>query len=154
LGVLHSPNDCWFFHGFVQVDVATHGSLLTFDAGGGPVDAGRYNDQALLYADLGGGYWLYRSPCPCGVTGVAALLELHYTTTLNDSDALAAAPSPDQSALLANPANRLDVLNVTAAVHTELARFTSLRIGGVFPLTDDDDRFFDAEATVQLIRRY
>jgi hypothetical protein len=158
LGILHSPNDCFFFHGFLQLDVATHGNLVTFDDSIGPGNvAGRYNDQTLLYADLGGGYWLSRNPCAT-VTGLAALVEVHYTTTLNDSDSLFATPvgvgGGGHVMNLVNPANRMDVINLTAALHAELAQYTSLRIGGVFPLNDPDDRFFDAEVAMQLIRRF
>lgn len=158
LGVLHSPNDCLFLHGFLQLDVATHGNLVTFDDTIGPGNiAGRFNDQTLLYADIGGGYWLWRDPCAC-VTGLAALVEVHYTTALNDSDALFATPvgtgGGGHVMDLVNPANRMDVVNLTAAIHAELARYTSLRVGGVFPLKDPDDRFFDAEVAVQLIQRY
>jgi hypothetical protein len=158
LGVLHSPNNCLFLHGFLQLDVATHGNLVTFDDTTGTGNlAGRYNDQTLLYADVGGGYWLWRDPCAC-VTGLAALVELHYTTTLNDSDALFATPvgvgGGGHVMDLVNPANRLDVVNLTAALHAELAQYTSLRVGGVVPLRDPDNRFFDAEIAVQLIRRF
>lgn len=158
LGVLHSPNDCLFFHGFLQLDVATHGNLVTFDDTTGPSNvAGRYNDQTLLYADVGGGYWLWRDPC-ASVTGLAALFEVHYTTTLNDTDSLFATPvgvgGGGHVMNLANPANGMDVVNLTAALHAELARYTSLRVGGVFPLNDPDDRFFDAEVAAQLIRRF
>jgi hypothetical protein len=158
LGVLHSPNECLFFHGFLQVDVATHGNLVTFDDTTGPGNvAGRFNDQTLMYADIGGGYWLWRDPCAC-VTGLAALVEVHYTTALNDSDALFATPAGTGGGGhvmdLVNPANRMDVVNLTAAIHAELAQYTSLRVGGVFPLKDPDDRFFDAEVAVQLIQQF
>jgi len=159
LGVLHSPNDCLFFHGFVQVDVATHGNLVTFDDTTGPGNvAGRFNDQTLLYADVGGGYWLWRDPCAECLTGLAALLEVHYTTALSDTDALFATPvgvgGGGHVMNLTNPANRVDVVNLTAAVHFELVQYTSLRVAGVVPLRDPDDRFFDAEIAVQLIRRF
>jgi hypothetical protein len=46
------------------------------------------------------------------------------------------------------------VVNLTAAIHAELAQYSSLRVGGVFPLRDPDNRFFDAEVTVQFIQRF
>ncbi|MCI0359531.1 MAG: hypothetical protein L0211_13725 [Planctomycetaceae bacterium] len=159
LGVLHSPSDCLFFHGFIQVDVATHGNLVTFDdfIASGNI-AGRFNDQTLLYADLGGGYWLWRDPCAGCVTGLAVLAEVHYTTTLNDTDTLFATPvgtgGGGHVMNLTSPANRVDVVNLTAAIHAELAQYSSLRVGGVVPLRDPDDRFFDAEVTVQFIQRF
>jgi hypothetical protein len=159
LGVLRSPDDKLFFHGFLQLDVATHGNLVTFDdtLASGNV-AGRFNDQTLLYADLGAGYWLWRNPCACHVTGLAALAEVHYSTTLNDTDLLMATPvgigGGGHVMNLTSPANRVDVVNLTAAVHAELGPCTSLRVGGVFPLRGGDNRFFDAEIAAQLIRRF
>ena len=159
LGVLRSPNDNLFFHGFLQLDIASHGNRVTFDdtisAGN---FAGRFNDQTLLYVDVGGGYWLWRNPCSSHVTGLAAIAEIHYTTTLNDTDRLFATPvgigGGGHVMNLTNPANRVDVVNLTAAVHAELGPCTSLRVGGVFPLRHADNRFFDAEVAAQLIRRY
>ena len=159
LGVLNSPSDSLFFHGFLQLDVATHGNLVTFEDTTGPGNvAGRFNDQTLLYVDVGGGYWLWRDPCGPLVTGLAALLEFHYTTTVNDTDSLLATPvgvgGGGHVMSLTNPGNRVDVVNVTAAVHAELDQYTSLRVGGVFPLRGSDNRFFDAEVAAQLIRRF
>jgi hypothetical protein len=156
LGLLHAPCDCVFYHGFIQLDVPTHGNLVTFDATGGPSGTlGRYNDQTLLYVDASVGYWLYRDPCASGLTGLATLLEIHYTDTLMASDVVSSPTvTPDQSVTIANPANWMNVVNLTAAVHVELANTTNLRVGGVFPLTQGDDRFFDAEVTVQLIRQF
>lgn len=159
LGVLRSPNDNWFFHGFVQLDVATHGNRVTFtDTVAAGNVAGRYNDQTLLYVDVGGGYWLWRDPCACHAGGLAAIAEIHYTTTLNDTDSLFATPVGSGGGghvmTLSNPANRLDVVNFTAALHAQLDPCTSLRVGGVVPLRLADNRFFDAEIAAQLIRRY
>jgi hypothetical protein len=156
VGMLHAPCDCVFYHGFIQLDVPTHGNLVTFDAAGGPSGTlGRYNDQTLLYIDAGVGYWLYRDPCACTLTGLATLLEVHYTDTLTNTDVVSgSAGSPDQTFRIANPAGWMNVVNLTAAVHAQLANTTNLRIGGVFPLTQGNDRFFDAEVTVQVIRQF
>lgn len=158
LGVLRSPNDDVFFHAFVQLDVATHGNRVTFDdtlAAGN--FAGRYNDQTLLYVDVSGGYWLWRDPC-CGARGLAAIAEFHYTSALNDTDFLFATPvgigGGGHVMTLTNPANRVDVVNFTAALHAQIDPLTSFRVGGVFPLRNPDNRFFDAEVAAQLIRRY
>jgi hypothetical protein len=43
---------------------------------------------------------------------------------------------------------------VTAAVHAELAGNTTLRGAGVFPLTDQSNRLFDAEVMAQLNRYF
>ena len=117
----------------------------------------RFNDETLLYVDVGGGWWLWRDPCCCDC-GLAAIGEFHYTTTLNDTDALFATPvgvgGGGHVMTLVNPANHQDVVNFTAAVHAQLSPSTSFRVGGVFPLRGFDQRFFDAEIAVQFIQRY
>jgi hypothetical protein len=156
LGFLHSPNDCWFLHGFVEVDVATSGNQITFVDTNGFNGGGEYNDQTLLYVDVSLGRWLHRDPCAPLLTGVAALAEVHYTTTLQSTDTVrgSPAPAPLSAFTVANLANQMDVVNLTAAIHFEIAGNTNLRVGGVFPITTDNDRFFDAEIAAQLIRRF
>lgn len=155
LGVLHSPDDRWFFHGFVEVDVASNGNRITFVDTMGPGSGGKYNDQTLLYVDVSAGRWLHRNQHAQWLTGVAALAEVHYTTTLQDADTVAGALAPGVSAFtLTNLASRMDVVNLTAALHFEMANDTSLRVGGVVPITSGSDRFFDAEVAAQLIRRF
>ncbi len=155
LGLLHSPDDRWFLHGFVQADFAASGNRLTFVDSTGLNDGGKFNDQALLYVDASLGRWLHRDAGAQLLTGVAALAEIHYTTTLEDSDTLAGTPLPlaGSAFTLTNLANRMDVVNLTAALHFEM-RNTSLRVGGVVPITSGSDRFFDAEVAAQLIRRF
>ncbi len=147
--VLHSPSERAFFHGFAALDLAANGNRVRFDDGSGPVDVGKFNDQTLLYLDLGAGYWLYRNPQAPSETGLAVLGELHYTGTLQDTDVVTG-----PSFTFANLTNRRDVVNVTAAIHAQLNRNTSLRVGGVFPVGGSNNRFFDAEVAAQLIRWY
>lgn len=155
LGLLYSPDDRWFLHGFVELDVATNGNRITYVDTGGPGSGGKYNDQTSLYVDVSAGRWLSRNDQAQLVTGVAALAELHYTTTLEATDTVAGLLAPAASSFTStNLANQLDVLNLTAAIHFELANDTSFRVGGVVPISPGDDRFFDAEVSAQLIRRY
>ena len=44
------------------------------------------HEQVLMHADLGTGYWLIRRPEAQWLTGLAATLELHYTTALDNAD--------------------------------------------------------------------
>ena len=155
IGFLHSPNDCWFLHAFVELDVATSGNHITFVDANGFHDGGKCNDQPLLYVDASLGRWLHRDPCARLLTGVAALAEIHYTKTIQNTDTVTATPDPPMSGItVANLANQMDVVNLTAAIHFEIAGNTNLRVGGVFPITMGNDRFFDAEIAAQLIRRY
>jgi hypothetical protein len=111
------------------------------------------NEQTMLYLDLSFGRWLYSNPYARCLTGLASVIEFHYTTALQDTDSvtgiIAGTPIEFQ-----NSANRLDVLNLTVGLHGEIARCTLLRVGGVFPLCAGDNRFFDAEIQAQLERRF
>jgi hypothetical protein len=111
------------------------------------------NDQTLFSVDVGVGRWLYRDIFAPAVTGVAAMAELHYTTTLQDADEVGGVVD---TTLLAfgNTLNRSDVLNLTMGLHVEIALDTSLRIGGSVPLRADPDRNYDAEVLAQIIHRF
>jgi hypothetical protein len=92
------------------------------------------------------------------VTGLAGLVEVHYLTALEETDVVTgvhATPfTPTATLDLRNRANRFDVVNLTTGLHAELARDTTLRLGGVLPLRDGDNRFFDFEVIAQLCRRF
>jgi hypothetical protein len=163
LGFLYAPGDPqwgWgsglFMTGFVQVDVAANGNNVQFvDPGSGArTNLGRYTEQTLLFADLGVGHWLYRDSDAPRWTGLAVVGELHYTTSLQDTDVLAGTAN-GTGAVITNVANRVDVLNGTIALQALMFDASSLRVGGVFPLgSDPERRFFDAEVQVQFNRRF
>ena len=145
---LGAPDDTWFTHGFLEVDCPLNGHGITVrDV------TGTLNEQTLLNVDLAVGAWLVRCPQAPLLTGIAAVAELHYTTTLNDADLVTMMPTAIDYAF-SNFANRMDLVNVTLGIHTELARHTTLRIGGVLPLNDGDNRLFDTELLFQLNRYF
>jgi hypothetical protein len=147
LALTGAPSDCFFYHAFLQVDVPANGNQVDLKG----VGVGSLQEQTLLYADVGVGAWLYRNPHDRYLTGLAALLELHYTGTLQDSDIVV----PIANRLeFGNFANRVDVVNCTAGVHLNLTELTVCRVGAAIPLTQDDNRVFDAEVLVQLERRF
>lgn len=141
------PDDRWFFHGFLQVDVAANSNSVLFDDGNA-VQTADLSEQTLLYLDASAGYWWFRSDETEGLTGLASVAELHYTTTLNDADRVNLG-----TAQVENFENRFDVVNFTAGVHTEWNRDTSVRAAVVVPL-DRSERFFDSEAQLSVIRTY
>ena len=154
-GVMTVPGEKLFFEGFVQVDVPTNGNRIDYQddiAGSGTF--GTLNDQTLLYVDLAAGYWLFRNYSARAVKGLAALVELHYASTLQDADTISGSPSGMTALTFGNAANRVDILDLTVGVHAELDRDTLLRVGGVFPLTSEVNRAFDSEVQVQLERRF
>jgi len=142
-----SPDENWFFHTFAQVDIAANENEVRL-SGNGFTASDSLADQTLLYLDASAGYWWYQAANDNGLTGLASVVELHYTTTLNDADT-----ANLNGALIGNRKNRYDVLNLTAGVHSEWSGNTAVRVAVVVPL-DRDERFFDSETQVSVIRRY
>jgi hypothetical protein len=118
----------------------------------------RIKEQTLLYADVSGGKWWYRNVHNCGrpdctdrqhgLTGVASVLELHYTGSLNDADPF----------LSQGLANQFNVVNLTTGLTVELNEQLRINLAGVFPLGQreldasgrHENRFFDSEFALQM----
>lgn len=147
----------YFINGFLQVDVATNGNRIEAGpVGGAPTQLlGWFTEQNLLFVDLGTGYWLHRSDNPnATLTNLAALLEFHYTTSLQDTDVVNGVVQ-GRPFNYRNNFNRFDITNVTTGVQARLWDNTSVRVAGVFPLgSRDDQRFFDSEVQVQVNRQF
>lgn len=149
VGFLCDPDTGFYFHGFVQADIATKGNPVLVTGGGVPIADGRLNDQTLLYVDAGAGYWLFRDATASCLTAAAVTAEFHYTTALQDADTVVLPGIGD----IGSRRNRFDVVNATVGLHVELREHTNLRVGGVFPLADELNRFFDSEVQVALIHK-
>lgn len=149
VGFLHAPHESFFYQMFVQGDFPTKGNPIDFVAPDGPGHLGSLNEQSLLFLDFSAGYWLYRADSPTStnwLTGLASVLELHYTSTLQDPDTVSGTLGSQGLVFnFGNAAGRVDVLNLTVGLHAQLASQTTLRVGGAFPLRDKDDKLFDAE---------
>lgn len=150
LGVYFKPNARLFTQFVTQVNFDVSGSTVTvndssvFDGSG----SDRVFEQPLLFLDTSIGYWLYQTKRhDVWITGIAPMLELHYTSTLKDLEL------PDIGSGVFEPDFRRDALNLTGGVLFSLGRWTSLRIAGVAPLRQES-LMYDAELGVQLIRRY
>jgi len=163
IGFIYAPGDpTWgwgnglFLTGFAQVDLAASGNSVVVGPANGPTGTpvGKFTEQNLGFLDLAIGYWLYRNPYAERLTGLAAVTEFHYTTSLTDSDVLAA-EGGGNSIVLQNPVNRFDIVDFTVGVQALLFDASSLRVAYAFPLgTRDDQRFFDSEVQVQFNRRF
>jgi hypothetical protein len=175
-----TPSDKTFINGFAQIEIPLNSSDWRFrerdidlevqaqpNLASSPVQfdrtlSGEIEDQFLLHLDLGGGYWFYRNPCKKCLTGVAGLMELHYTTTLDDADIVVVPETPIRTGTaanligplpppqLGNIANRVDILNYTVGGVVTLGQHVTLATAYVVPLRDDLDRTFDGELNVQL----
>lgn len=148
VGFAHAPNDRVFSQGFLQIDVATQGNRIIY----GGNDLGRLHEQTLLYLDYSMGYWLYRNPSAPYLTGLAAVVEYHYTTTLQNAD-LVGGTDGSQFLQFGNAYNRQDISNLTIGLHTELG-LTTVRVGGAFPLGGNSNRLYDAEVQFSVNRRF
>jgi hypothetical protein len=118
-----------------------------FDLNGNAIETsslqGTLQDQSLVFVDLSLGRWIYRNADACNITGLLSVIELHYTSTLNDADIVG-----DGSHLIfTSRANNLHILDLTLALHIETRRF-DIRAGVAFPVSDDKP--FDAEAGIQI----
>lgn len=155
IGVLWGGDRPYFINAFLQFDFATAGNRVDAGEVGGPLTTlGRFNQQNLMFIDLGLGYWLYRNEQSSGLTGLAAIIELHYTTSIQDTD-LVTGLAGGRRVDFTNNFNRFDILNLTAGLQAQFNTQTFLRVACVAPLgARDDQRFFDAEVQVQLNRRF
>jgi hypothetical protein len=148
IGFLNAPNDRVFSEGFLQVDVPTNGNRVSF----GDSQLGKLTEQTLLYVDLALGYWVYRNPYAHYLTGLAAMVEYHYTTTLEDAE-IVSGTDGSQILQFGNTLNRMDISDLTIGLHTELGK-TTVRVGGAFPLSGASNRLYDAEVHVSVNRRF
>lgn len=148
LGVLYTPNQNLFLQGFVQFNFDLNGN--SFVASTGP--EGVIQDQTLMFLSGTIGYWIARDYSGASyITGIAPVLELHYTSTLNDADTDGAGGS---TILVNDGENRIDVLNLTAGTHFQLGPMSTLTVAAVVPLKDGENKLFDTEIGVQFNRRF
>jgi hypothetical protein len=151
-------HDRAYIQAFAQLDLDLNGNSVTgTDTFNVPFKR-VYQDQNLLYFDLSGGYWLYQNPC-CHIQGLAGILELHYTTTVQDTD-VAAVNDGFSTLAIGNVLNRVDIFTLTVGTHVELQR-SNLRAGFVVPLGGDElpsfginERPFDWELAIQYNFRF
>ena len=167
LGAYRPLGDSYWLQAFTQIDVSANGNDVVGNAqvnnGAIFTDRFRLNEQTLLYADISFGKWWYRNICKCskpgcrckrsGLTGVASVLELHYTSSLNDADTINLAGIPR-----VGTENRFDILNLTTGLQFELNQELRINLAGVFPLREGrfdsggrrEDRGFDGEFSLQI----
>jgi hypothetical protein len=132
-----------------QTDFAVRGNRV--DSAGGPSQ--KYNEQNLTALDLSMGRWFLQSDAVSNalIRGVAGIFELHYTTTINDSDSVQAGGPSD---VLNNPFNRLDVLNATVGMRVQVGRKGFATFGYVAPLRSAEESPFNGEFNMNFTRTY
>jgi hypothetical protein len=146
LGAMSTPRERWFWQGFLQLDVNTNGDPVRGDVTGRRLSQfGVLQDATLLFADAGVGYALYENADTRGLTRFSPTAELHYSTTLQDTDVAAG-----NGFLIRSPTPRFDVLNLTLGASFLWNERLWIRPAMVLPLRDDGDRHFDYEAMLQI----
>lgn len=145
LGLLLQPNDRLFSITYLQFDFETTGDRVSFN--GSP--EGTLRDPTLMYVDCSVGYWLFYSESGAGpwgyLNGIAPVVELHYTKTLDDARGIQPFIEPDS--------NRINALNMTGGLFFKLGSSAGLTVAAVAPLrTSPSDKQFDAEVLVQFNR--
>jgi hypothetical protein len=143
-------SDQWFMQSFGQMNFAASGNEVVNQNG----LVGVFNEQNLLQTDIGLGRWIWQDDQRPVVTGLAAIFELHYTTTIQDTDRIQLGNSSFLVGELSNSANRQDLLNLTSGIQAQLGSLSALRVGVVVPLRDTPDRVFDSEIQFSLNRKF
>lgn len=139
----------------VQLDFDLNGNTFLAEESGGMdyIPVSRYQEQNFLYLDYSAGHWFYEDPCQQGFLRRAAVIgELHYSTTINDTDFATAGPSNGD--VVTNPFNRIDVLNATAGLRFQLGNDYLLTAAAVAPLKSGENQLFDSEIAILLSKRY
>lgn len=143
-------SDKWFLQSFGQMNFAASGNDVVNQNG----VVGVFNEQNLLQTDIGVGRWIWQDSQRPVFTGLAGIFELHYTTTINDTDRIGLGNNSFLVGELSNSANRQDLLNLTSGVQAQLGPLSALRVGAVVPLRETPDRVFDSEVQVSFNRRF
>jgi len=146
IAALATPNDLFFVQSFLQLDVDTNGDrVYTRNTLTGELDfAGRYREQTYLYFDVATGVWLYRNDYTRGLSGVAAIFEVHYTQSLENLDVVSSSTSDVQlGANVPGADNNFSLLNFTVGLTAVCGYGKTTTIGYAFPVTGD--QVFDGE---------
>lgn len=156
LGFLVAPTRGSAHQAFIQVDVPTNANGIQFSDGSG-VNETELFEQTLLYLDYQYSRELYdigrmMRQSGCGIRRVLGMAEIHYTTTLEDSDIVLSGTTSNPTFEVTNAGNRIDVVNLTLGMQGEFMGGSQLRLGTVMPISGNglDDRFFDFEFQAQL----
>jgi hypothetical protein len=147
LAFVATPDSNRFYQGFAQADFAAKGN--TFSGLGKSTE---FDGQSLLrLSGGGGGRWFFRKNHGL-LRGLAGLAELHFTTTLEDSDSATLDNlnlNLASSQTLSNAAGHQSVLNLTSGLHLELPGKANARVGVNVALRGGQ-HFHDATLMVQV----
>ncbi|MCM2374921.1 hypothetical protein [Aporhodopirellula aestuarii] len=151
-GVLYRWNDNWSLQGCMQIDIAAGGDPVLVNSNlinptAGSMDmAGRFRDSTLMHLDVSATRLLYQTRDPqAHLNSLLANAEIHYTSTLEDSD-IVSAPNFTYT----NLKNQFDIVNATFGTHLVFNNGLILTPAMSVPLRDGLDEQFDYEAILQV----
>ena len=151
IGAAYTGDNNFFAIAYAQLDIAASGDRFTLDG----ERLGTFNAPTFARFDLSGGYWLLRDTGRPYLAGLALVTELHYVTSLTDSDRFTATSPLNGSQFGFNlNGNRFDFLNTTLGMHWQITDVTNFRIGGVFPVNPAPHRQFDSELQMSFNRMF
>jgi hypothetical protein len=168
------PSARLFHHGFLQIDAPLNRSDATISAEGeitasstfnaatfNVTETGELDQQTLLRLNMGLGYWLTRNTGNF-VDSIAAVVECHYTGTLDnanpfvvpltvlDSSNVSIADVPVD--IVAGPTNNdINQVNLSTGLVANVAMF-QITNGVIVPVSNDEDRSFNFEYSLQINR--
>jgi hypothetical protein len=132
-------NETFFTQAYIQLDVDVNGNPILDDGD----TIGRLHAQNLLYIDDIFGAWLWTDPNSSTLNAVAGALELHYTTSINETSGFEEGAS---SYSAGDP--DLEFLTGILGVHFMYAGGARVTFGYGVPLADD--QFADGEFRMML----
>jgi len=149
IGLLHTPNDRFFAQAFLQIDADTNGNPVAINPTLQQLrEIGRLHDSTFMYVDVNVGYWMYRST-ETRLTGFAPTVELHYNTSLEESEFLAS-----DGFIIGSNLQQISNLNLTVGSYFELGLDNSLVLGYTLPIGNGVDHQFDGELRAFFTHRF
>ena len=130
---------------YLQLDTALNGDSISADLTGTSLqNIGTFTDSTLLHLDAALNRIVYTNPRAQRVKSVSLNAELHFTTSLEDSDIVSG-----NGLTYTNLKNKFNVLNATTGFHVQLGNDLVVTPAISVPIRDGLDEQFDYEAIVQ-----
>jgi hypothetical protein len=148
LGMLYTPSERLFAHGFLQFDFAGSGNRVAINDGNGLANVGSITDPNHLFLNFGVGGWLVRNNGRKGLTGVIPTLELHHTNSINRGETLSAGPFD-----VGNYAGAVSMTSAVAGTTFEFGQASQLTLGYATPLTGGVGQMYDGAFRLMYTRQ-
>ena len=157
---VRKPDDRRFFQGLFQIDVPTSANRVTGQFIGQPeANFGALTNQVYGSISVAMGYWLYQSENNRLITGIAPLIETHYSQTLSTGNRVIARDGNNPALgnatdiVLGDRNYQFQLLNITTGANVQMGRSTSVLLGYSTPLGSGSDQQFNGEFRLLLNHR-